>query len=145
MYKLLSLNKIYILKVSWLQIWVWGYVTLENKFCFCFYRGLEPVDFFQANMVWWNKTHKKSPRTLKILHSQNSRKQLGENNAQIPKIIIIFPSIYCEYVLLPLVYKEVTWAYVREEYRQAGRDIERINRVKEAQCSCWRRHMPATY
>ena len=36
-----------------------------------------------------------------------------------------FPFVCCEYVLLPLVNKEVTSAYSSTEYRRAGRDIKR--------------------
>ena len=34
-----------------------------------------------------------------------------------------FPSVCCEYVLLPLVVKEAASAYMTAEYSQAGIDI----------------------
>ena len=36
-----------------------------------------------------------------------------------------FPSVCCEYVLVPLVNKESALAYGKEEYSQAGRDTDR--------------------
>ena len=44
-----------------------------------------------------------------------------------------FPSVCYEYVLLPLVNKEVASAYSRVEHSQTGRDIERVGRVKDMQ------------
>ena len=53
-----------------------------------------------------------------------------------------FPSVCCNMFLLPLTNKEATLAYGRAEYSQAGRDIERVGRVKGTPCSCQRRRMP---
>ena len=46
------------------------------------------------------------------------------------------PAICCEYVSLSLANKEAVLAYGRAEYSQAGRDIERVGKVKEMPCSC---------
>lgn len=46
------------------------------------------------------------------------------------------PAICCEYVSLSMANKEAVLSYGWAEYSQAGRDIERVGRVKEMQCSC---------
>ena len=44
-----------------------------------------------------------------------------------------FPSECCEYALLSLVNRETALAYGRAEHSQAGRDTERVVRVKDKQ------------
>ena len=47
-----------------------------------------------------------------------------------------FPSVFCEYVLLPLVNKEAVLAYGREEYGKAGNpSIDRRGKKAESE-SC---------
>ena len=41
-----------------------------------------------------------------------------------------FPSVCYEFVLLPLVNKEVALVYNRAEYGQTGKDIERVGGVR---------------
>ena len=56
---------------------------MEKKFCFCFHRKWDHVDSFQPNMVWWNKTREKSPRTLKQIAGDSLEKTMPKFPKQL--------------------------------------------------------------